>query len=163
IKTAYPIHPEVFDRLYEDWSTVDRFQRTRGVLRLMAAVINSLWESDDRSPLILPCSIPLDDGRVNGELAGKLPDYWAPVIYADRDRYWFDRQQNVNRTARDDAARLLSGDKHEVRAEIERRLKSEKGDGDFRRVHVAPPTNGDVADDAMVRLVVIGPDHPHIA
>ena len=64
IKTAYPIHPEVFDRLYEDWSTVDRFQRTRGVLRLMAAVINSLWESDDRSPLILPCSIPLDDGRV---------------------------------------------------------------------------------------------------
>ena len=48
IKMAYPIHPEVFDRLYEDWSTVDRFQRTRGVLRLMAAVISSLWESDDR-------------------------------------------------------------------------------------------------------------------
>jgi predicted AAA+ superfamily ATPase len=245
IKTAYPIHPEVFDRLYEDWSTVDRFQRTRGVLRLMAAVINSLWESDDRSPLILPCSIPLDDARVNGELAGKLPDYWAPVIdadidgpasraaqidretphlgihhatrrvartifigatpnvgsanrgieidrirlgsvfagekpgfiadainrlaaqapylYVDRDRYWFDRQQNVNRTARDDAARLLAGAKHEVRAEIERRLKAERGDGDFRRVHVAPTTNGDVADDPMVRLVVIGPDHPHIA
>ena len=85
IKTAYPIHPEVFDRLYEDWSTVDRFQRTRGVLRLMAAVISSLWESDDRSPLILPCSIPLMDNRVNGELAGKLPDYWNPVIDADVD------------------------------------------------------------------------------
>ncbi|MBF0104316.1 MAG: ATP-binding protein [Deltaproteobacteria bacterium] len=28
---AYPIHPEVFDRLYEDWSTLDNFQRTRGV------------------------------------------------------------------------------------------------------------------------------------
>ncbi|EQD61000.1 hypothetical protein B1A_09872, partial [mine drainage metagenome] len=25
---AYPIHPEVFDRLYEDWSTLDNFQRT---------------------------------------------------------------------------------------------------------------------------------------
>jgi predicted AAA+ superfamily ATPase len=36
---AYPIHPEVFDRLYEDWSTLDSFQRTRGVLKLMAKVI----------------------------------------------------------------------------------------------------------------------------
>ena len=49
IRSAYPIHPELFDRLYEDWSTVERFQRTRGVLRLMAAVIHALWKSDDRS------------------------------------------------------------------------------------------------------------------
>jgi len=32
LKHSYPIHPEVFDRLYEDWSTLDKFQRTRGVL-----------------------------------------------------------------------------------------------------------------------------------
>ena len=36
IKAAYPIHPEIFDRLYTDWSTLVKFQRTRGVLRLMA-------------------------------------------------------------------------------------------------------------------------------
>src|SRR6185295_21012 len=36
LKAAYPIHPEVFDRLYSDWSTLVKFQRTRGVLRLMA-------------------------------------------------------------------------------------------------------------------------------
>ena len=30
--SCYPIHPEVFDRLYEDWATLERFQRTRGVL-----------------------------------------------------------------------------------------------------------------------------------
>ena len=47
MKAAYPIHPELFDRLYNDWSTLDRFQRTRGVLRLMAAVIHALWERDD--------------------------------------------------------------------------------------------------------------------
>src|SRR6201988_5410732 len=35
IQAAYPIHPEIFDRLYEDWSTLIKFQRTRGVLRLM--------------------------------------------------------------------------------------------------------------------------------
>ena len=36
IVAAYPIHPEIFDRLYADWSTLVKFQRTRGVLRLMA-------------------------------------------------------------------------------------------------------------------------------
>jgi len=29
IKAAYPIHPEIFDRLYTDWSTLVKFQRTR--------------------------------------------------------------------------------------------------------------------------------------
>ena len=49
IKAAYPIHPEIFDRLYTDWSTLVKFQRTRGVLRLMAAVIHSLWEKGDKT------------------------------------------------------------------------------------------------------------------
>jgi predicted AAA+ superfamily ATPase len=57
IQAAYSIHPEIFDRLYTDWSTLVKFQRTRGVLRLMAAVIHSLWEKGDRSPLILPSTI----------------------------------------------------------------------------------------------------------
>ncbi len=25
LKSAYPIHPELFDRLYEDWSTLEQF------------------------------------------------------------------------------------------------------------------------------------------
>ncbi len=41
IQAAFPIHPEIFDRLYNDWSTLVKFQRTRGVLRLMAAVIHT--------------------------------------------------------------------------------------------------------------------------
>ena len=49
LQAAYPIHPEIFDRLYNDWSTLVKFQRTRGVLRLMAAVIHSLWEKGDRN------------------------------------------------------------------------------------------------------------------
>jgi predicted AAA+ superfamily ATPase len=67
IKSAYPIHPEIFDRLYTDWSTLVKFQRTRGVLRLMAAVIHSLWEKGDRNPLILPANISIDDTRVQFE------------------------------------------------------------------------------------------------
>ncbi|GMV60080.1 MAG: hypothetical protein AMXMBFR72_31730 [Betaproteobacteria bacterium] len=85
IKAAYPIHPEIFDRLYNDWSTLVKFQRTRGVLRLMAAVIHSLWEKGDRNPLILPSMIPIDDPRVQFELTRYLSDNWVPVIEKDVD------------------------------------------------------------------------------
>ncbi|MGD0658934.1 MAG: Swt1 family HEPN domain-containing protein [Syntrophorhabdales bacterium] len=85
IQAAYPIHPEIFDRLYTDWSTLVKFQRTRGVLRLMAAVIHSLWEKGDRSPLILPSTIPIDDPRVQSELTRYLSDNWAPIIEKDVD------------------------------------------------------------------------------
>jgi predicted AAA+ superfamily ATPase len=85
IRAAYPIHPEIFDRLYTDWSTLVKFQRTRGVLRLMAAVIHSLWEKGDRNPLILPAHIPIDDPRVQSELTRYLSDNWVPVIEKDVD------------------------------------------------------------------------------
>src|SRR5437870_1541600 len=85
IGAAYPIHPEIFDRLYTDWSTLLKFQRTRGVLRLMASVIHSLWEKGDRNPLILPCMIPIDDPRVQFELTRYLSDNWVPVIEKDVD------------------------------------------------------------------------------
>ena len=85
IKAAYPIHPEIFDRLYTDWSTLVKFQRTRGVLRLMASVIHCLWEKGDRNPLILPANIAIDDPRVQFELTRYLPDNWVPVIEKDVD------------------------------------------------------------------------------
>ena len=85
LRQAYPIHPELFDRLYDDWSTLQRFQRTRGVLRLMASVIHQLWESNDRSGLILPGSIPLDAPRVREELLRYLPDGWNAVVDNDVD------------------------------------------------------------------------------
>lgn len=85
IQAAYPIHPEIFDRLYTDWSTLVKFQRTRGVLRLMAAVIHSLWEKGDRSPVILPSTIPIDDPRVQFELTRYLSDNWVPIIEKDVD------------------------------------------------------------------------------
>ncbi|MGN7246938.1 Swt1 family HEPN domain-containing protein [Janibacter anophelis] len=85
IKQTYPIHPELFDRLYEDWSSLERFQRTRGVLRLMNTVIHALWEGGDAGPLILPSSIPLSTGAVNSELSQYLPDQWKAVIDADVD------------------------------------------------------------------------------
>lgn len=82
---SYPIHPELFDRLYEDWSTLERFQRTRGVLSLMSAVVHELWAMGDSSPMIMAGSIPLDEPRVNQVLTQYLEDAWKPIIDADID------------------------------------------------------------------------------
>lgn len=85
MELAYPIHPEFFDRLYQDWSTLDNFQRTRGVLRLMASVISVLWQRNDKSLLIMPGMLPLDDSRVLAELGRYLEDGWDAVVHADID------------------------------------------------------------------------------
>ncbi len=85
LKASYPIHPEVFERFYEDWSTLPKFQRTRGVLRLMARLVHSLWRGDNRDFLILPGSIPLDDLNVRNELVKYLAAGWDPIIDKDID------------------------------------------------------------------------------
>ncbi len=82
---AYPIHPEVFDRLYEDWSSLDNFQRTRGVLKLMAKVIYCLWKDNDKDLLIMPGSFPLKDGATRNEMLYHLPPDWDPVITRNVD------------------------------------------------------------------------------
>jgi len=242
MRATYPVHPELFDRLFNDWATLERFQQTRGVLRLMAVVIQHLWERTDSGHLILPASVPIDAGPVQYELKQYLEDQWVPVIerdvdgpnslplrqdqenpnlgrfsasrrvartvflgsapthdaahrgiddrqiklgcvqpgesvaifgdalrrlsgratflYADSNRYWFSTQQNVNQVARDRAAQVRED---EVWQEISRRLREASADrGDFSRVHSVPGGGGDVPDDEGVKLVILGPDHPHV-
>ncbi|GAB1420700.1 Swt1 family HEPN domain-containing protein [Anaerolineales bacterium] len=85
MQEAYPIHPELFARLYEDWSTLDRFQRTRGVLRLMATVIHRLWTDQDQSLMIMPASVPLWAATVRNEMLRYLPENWPAIVDADID------------------------------------------------------------------------------
>ena len=97
---AYPIHPEVFDRLYEDWSTLDNFQRTRGVLKLMAKVIHRLWTDNDKDPLIMPGSFPLADANTRNELIYYLPQGWDPVVERDIDGERAETTEIENRDTR---------------------------------------------------------------
>jgi hypothetical protein len=85
LQRAYPIHPEIFARLYEDWSSLDNFQRTRGVLKLMARVIHRLWQDGDKDLLILPGSLPLYDADTRNEVIYYLPQGWDPVLERDID------------------------------------------------------------------------------
>ena len=85
MKRAYPVHPELFDRLYNDWATLEKFQKTRGVLRLMSAVIHRLWERNDAGLVILPAAVPVDAPEVQEELIRYLPEGWKHVIERDID------------------------------------------------------------------------------
>jgi predicted AAA+ superfamily ATPase len=242
LEKAYPIHPELFDRLYEDWGSLERFQRTRGVLRLMAAVISELWDRQDSSLLILPASVPMDAPTVQSELTRYLEDNWRPVmekdvdgpealplkidretpnlgrysaarrvartifmgsaplarakspgiddrrvrlgcvqpgentptfgdalrrltdqathLYVDGKRFWFSTQPSVTRLAQDRAAQQIIDD---VWVELKRRLRADRQRGDFVGVHQVPETSGDVPDEMEVRLVILGPETPHVS
>ncbi|MDR2896878.1 MAG: DUF499 domain-containing protein [Propionibacteriaceae bacterium] len=85
LRSSYPLHPELLDRLYEDWSTLERFQRTRGVLKLVSDIVHALWAEGDTAPLILPGNVPLDETRVNTDLTQYLEDSWKPIIDRDID------------------------------------------------------------------------------
>lgn len=242
LKASYPIHPELFDRLYQDWSTLEDFQLTRGVLRLMAAVIHVLWEQQDGSLLIMPGTVPVDHPDVHFHLMQYLEDPWAGVIaadvdgpestamrtdrqnpnlgrlsatrrvsrtifmgaaptvgsqnpgiddrriklgcvqpgepppvfgdalrrlsgeatylYSDKGRYWFDTKPTITKTATQRAAQLSR--ENDVLPEIVRRLREAGRErGDFAAVHVAPASGADVPDEDTVRLVILGPEHPH--
>ena len=85
MELSYPIHPELFDRLFTDWSTLDKFQRTRGVLRFMALAISQLWQRLDQSLLIMPGNLPMDSGALVSEMKKYLDEGWDPVIKSDVD------------------------------------------------------------------------------
>lgn len=82
---AYPIHPELFDQLYTSWGSLEKFQRTRGVLRLMAQAIHELWMSGDPSVMIMPGSVSVSSPRVEPELLHYLDVTWQSIIAGDVD------------------------------------------------------------------------------
>ena len=101
MKACYPIHPEIFERLYSDWSTLTQFQRTRGVLRMMASCVSYLYRQSDSSPLIMPSNLPIRDPAMASEFERLLPGNWAPVISeADSDGGRADRIDETERFAR---------------------------------------------------------------
>lgn len=80
MRSCYPIHPEIFDRLYNDWATIERFQKTRGVLRLMAAVVHNLWINGDGGMLIMPGSISMEEPNIRDELTRHVGENWNSIV-----------------------------------------------------------------------------------
>ena len=82
---CYPIHPKLFDYLYDKWTSLEGFQKTRGVLRLMANVIHCLWSQNDQSALIMPGNVPLNFAPVRAELAKYFKGNWDSIINSEVD------------------------------------------------------------------------------
>ncbi|MFN8302685.1 MAG: DUF499 domain-containing protein [Saprospiraceae bacterium] len=47
---SYPFHPELIDAFRIRWASHHDFQRTRGVLRLLAAIVSDLWKRQQSLP-----------------------------------------------------------------------------------------------------------------
>lgn len=85
LRLSYPIHPELFDRLSKDWSSLEKFQRTRGVLRFMANVVGVLWHQQTRDPLITPARVPVSHEKVRASVLYPLDPAFGAVVDKEVD------------------------------------------------------------------------------
>lgn len=80
---AYPFHPELIDVLYERWGSFSTFQRTRGVLRLLAEVVADLYNTKKVSPLIQSSLVNLENPSIREEFLKHIGNEYDSIIAAD--------------------------------------------------------------------------------
>jgi len=78
---SYPFQPEVIDVLYKRWGSIPQFQRTRGVLRLLALVVYSLMSS--RKPYIRLADFNLGNEEIRRELIRYIGQEYDSIIAQD--------------------------------------------------------------------------------
>lgn len=83
LENAYPFHPDLIDILFQRWSTFSSFQRTRGVLRLLASVVEDLYQREVNVDLILPGDVNLARSGIREEFLKHLGREYDGVIASD--------------------------------------------------------------------------------
>ncbi|MCS7261498.1 MAG: DUF499 domain-containing protein, partial [Anaerolineae bacterium] len=83
MQRAYPFHPQLIDVLNERWSTFPSFQRTRGVLRLLAHVVGDLYRREHPAPLIQVAHLNLANPEIRREFLKHIGNEYEGVIAAD--------------------------------------------------------------------------------
>lgn len=78
---SYPFMPEVLDVLYHRWGSFPNFQRTRGVLRILSLVIDSL--KDKAGPFISLADFDLSNQEIRQELIKHIGTEFNSVIAQD--------------------------------------------------------------------------------
>lgn len=74
IAQSYPFHPELFNLLTKKIASIPEFQRTRGALRLLAQVVQHLWQhQEEDTPIIHPHHIPVGkEKQITDDLTSRL-------------------------------------------------------------------------------------------
>ncbi|MCL8207344.1 MAG: DUF499 domain-containing protein [Actinomycetia bacterium] len=85
---AYPFHPTVLSVFERKWQTLPRFQRTRGILHLLALWVVDAYEQGlrgaHRDPLITLGTAPLENGRFRAALFEQLGEQrLEPAVTTD--------------------------------------------------------------------------------
>src|SRR5262245_29172061 len=80
LTAAYPVHPELFRILQNDWSALEKFQKTRGLLKMMAQIVYRLWRDGHSAPMILPGDVPLTDDKVRTNALLPIANGYDAVI-----------------------------------------------------------------------------------
>jgi hypothetical protein len=83
IRKAYPFHPELIDALFERWSSFPTFQRTRGVLRLLAEVVADQYKGRYPAPLIQPAHLNLLVPGIRREFIKHIGNEFESVVASD--------------------------------------------------------------------------------
>lgn len=88
MRKAYPFHPELIDMFRLKWGNDSRFQRTRGVLRLLASIIKDLWNRrgslSGSQALIHTSDINLANlPTLTGTITSLMGSQWETVMHAD--------------------------------------------------------------------------------
>ena len=87
IVAAYPFHPALIDGLFLRWGSHNDFQRTRGVLRLLASVVGELWQrrntETQSQPLVQPCHVSWTIDAMRAALTRLWGAAYDSVIAAD--------------------------------------------------------------------------------
>ena len=85
MRRAYPLHPEVLRCFSGHWSVLEKFQRTRGILKIMANVIHALWNGESAAPLIMPAQLPFREDKVRTALLEPLDRAFGPILQTEVD------------------------------------------------------------------------------
>lgn len=88
IKKSYPFHPELIEMFRQRWGSDSCFQRTRGVLRLLASIVQDLWKRRDSlvgsQALIHTSDVNLENlGSLTGTITNLMGSNWETVMLAD--------------------------------------------------------------------------------
>jgi hypothetical protein len=87
IERSYPFHPELIEALYHRWGSHSLFQRTRGVLRLLATLVSDQWHrknsNSQKCALIHPNHIPWSSDAWGGTLSRLWGNPYQSVVAAD--------------------------------------------------------------------------------
>jgi hypothetical protein len=70
LQAHYPFHPTFIDFLTQKLATIETFQGTRGVLRVLSLAVRSLW-GRQQVPMLHTCHLDLRDARTVNEILGR--------------------------------------------------------------------------------------------